>query len=232
MARVAKTIEVEVPVRTAYNQWTQFEEFPRFMEGVEEVRQLDDRRLHWKASVGGKKEEWEAEIREQVPDEKIIWRSIDGKENAGMVTFDNLGPTLTRVHLEMSYDPEGFVENVGDALGFASRRVEGDLQRFKDYIEARGQETGAWRGELHNPSAPGGHTQGVGSLDDRQGQKANLEGKDPSARYEGQVETPGGHVDASAGMKTPGAMRPGSLSREESQRQGGAYTDRDAYPES
>jgi hypothetical protein len=232
MARVAKTIEVDVPVRTAYNQWTQFEEFPRFMEGVESVTQLDDRRIHWKASIAGKKEEWDAEIREQVPDQKVIWRAVDGKENAGMVTFDQLGEGRTRVHLEMSYDPEGFVENVGDALGVVSRRVEGDLQRFKDYIEARGQETGAWRGEIHNPNAPGGHTQGAGSLDDRQGQKANLEGEDPSGRYQGQVETAGGHVDTSAGMRTPGAMRPGSLSREQEQRERGAYTDKDGYPES
>ncbi|MEX1104343.1 MAG: SRPBCC family protein, partial [Dehalococcoidia bacterium] len=122
MARVVKTIEVEVPVRTAYNQWTQFEEFPRFMEGIDEVTQVDDRRIHWKASIGGKKEEWDAEIREQVPDQKVIWRATEGKENAGMVTFDPLGDNRTRVHLEMSYDPEGFVENVGDALGVVSRR--------------------------------------------------------------------------------------------------------------
>src|SRR5688572_28683530 len=154
MARVTKNIDVDVPVRTAYNQWTQFEEFPRFMEGVERVDQLDDRRLHWRAKVGPKAEEWDAEIREQIPDQKIIWAATGGAENAGMVTFDNLGPAKTRVHLEMSYDPEGFVENVGDALGFMNRRVEGDLKRFKEYIEARGIETGAWRGEIENPDAP------------------------------------------------------------------------------
>jgi len=160
MARVTKTIEVDVPVRTAYNQWTQFEEFPKFMEGVHEVHQLDDRRLHWRAEVGGKEEEWEAEIREQIPDEKIIWNSIGGKENAGIVTFDTLGANKTRVHLEMSYDPEGFTETVGDKLGFMSRRVEGDLERFKEFIESRGVETGAYRETLENPSAPGGHTMG------------------------------------------------------------------------
>jgi uncharacterized membrane protein len=160
MARVTKTIEVDVPVRTAYNQWTQFEEFPKFMEGVHEVHQLDDRRLHWRAEVGGKEEEWEAEIREQVPDEKIIWHSTSGKENAGIVTFDNLGSSKTRVHLEMSYDPEGFVETIGDKLGFMSRRVEGDLERFKEFIESRGVETGAYRETLDNPKAPGGHTMG------------------------------------------------------------------------
>src|SRR5437867_11606498 len=118
MTRVEKTIDVDVPVTTAYNQWTQFEDFPRFMEGVREVRQLDDRHLHWKAKVGGKDEEWDAEIREQLPDQRIIWRNTSGAENAGMVTFDALGEHQTRVHLEMSYDPEGFVENVGDWLGF------------------------------------------------------------------------------------------------------------------
>ena len=116
MARVAKTIEVEVPVRTAYNQWTQFEEFPRFMEGVQEVHQLDDRRLHWRAKIGGKEQEWDAEIREQVPDQRVIWQNTSGAENAGVVTFENLGPERTRVHLEMSYDPEGFVARARDAL--------------------------------------------------------------------------------------------------------------------
>jgi uncharacterized membrane protein len=160
MARVEKTIEVDVPVHTAYNQWTQFEDFPRFMEGVHEVRQLDNTHLRWRAEVGGKEQEWDAEIREQVPDEKIIWCSLQGDENAGMVKFDALGDNRTRVHLEMSYDPEGFTETVGDKLGFMSRRVAGDLERFKDFIEARGAETGAWRGQVENPDAPGGHTRG------------------------------------------------------------------------
>ena len=160
MARVEKTIDVDVPVRTAYNQWTQFEEFPRFMEGVHEVTQMDERRLHWRADVGGQDQEWDAEIREQVPDQKIIWKSTSGAGNAGMVTFDQLGPSKTRVHLEMSYDPEGFVENVGDKLGVISRRVEGDLERFKSFIEERGAESGGWRGEIRNEDAPGGHTSG------------------------------------------------------------------------
>lgn len=160
MARVEKTIDVAVPVTIAYNQWTQFAEFPNFMEGVEEVQQLDDRRLHWRATIGGKREEWEAEIREQLPDQRIIWRNTSGAENAGMVTFDALEAGTTRVHLEMSYDPEGFVESVGDALGFVSRRIEGDLRRFKEFIEARGSATGGWRGEIHNADAPGGHTGG------------------------------------------------------------------------
>ncbi|MFN8584536.1 MAG: SRPBCC family protein [Dehalococcoidia bacterium] len=160
MARVEKNIEVAVPVRTAYNQWTQFEQFPRFMEGVKEVRQLDDRHLHWRAEIGGRDEEWDAEIQEQVPDEKVIWRNTDGRTNAGMVKFDQLGPDRTRVHLEMSYEPEGMVENIGDALGVVSRRVEGDLERFKDYIESRGNESGGWRGEIGNDNAPDGHASG------------------------------------------------------------------------
>lgn len=179
MSRVEKTIEVGVPVRVAYNQWTQFESFPAFMEGVHEVRQLDDRHLHWRAKVGGKEEEWDAEIREQLPDEKIIWRATSGAENAGMVTFDDLGMNRTRVHLEMSYDPEGFVESAGDAFGFVSRRVEGDLQRFKEYIEARGLESGGWRGTIENERVSGGHTRGDSSASDSgkgPGQHANLEG--------------------------------------------------------
>ena len=182
MARVEKNIDVNVPVRTAYNQWTQFESFPQFMDGVEEVHQLDDRRLHWKAKVGGKSEEWEAEIREQVPDETIIWQNTTGKTNAGMVKFDQLGPEMTRVHLEMSYDPEGFVENVGDALGFVSRRVEGDLNRFKEFIESRGMESGGWRGEIQNEKAPGGHTRG--SLDAGEGRGSSPGGTDDGTRFE------------------------------------------------
>jgi uncharacterized membrane protein len=160
VARVEKNIEVAVPVRTAYNQWTQFEEFPQFMEGIKEVQQLDDRRLHWRAEIGGHEEEWDAEIQEQVPDEKVIWRNTSGRTNAGMVKFDPIAADRTRVHLEMSYEPEGAVESIGDALGFVSRRVEGDLERFKEFIESRGSETGGWRGEVDNDNAPGGHTQG------------------------------------------------------------------------
>ena len=148
MASVQKSIDVHVPVRTAYNQWTQFEEFPHFMQGVEEVRQLDDKRLHWKATIGGKAEEWDAAITEQVPDMRVAWTNTTGARNAGVVTFHRLDDTTTRVMLQLDYDPEGVVENVGDALGFVSRRVEGDLERFKEFVEARGQETGAWRGTI------------------------------------------------------------------------------------
>lgn len=146
---IEKSINVNVPVHTAYNQWTQFEEFPKFMEGVKEVMQLDDKRLYWRAEIGGKEKQWDAEICAQLPDSKIAWRSTSGARNDGIVTFSKRDHNQTRVTLHLDYDPHGMVENVGDALGFVSRRVEADLKRFKEYIEARGAESGAWRGEIH-----------------------------------------------------------------------------------
>jgi uncharacterized membrane protein len=148
MASIEQSVEVNVPVRVAYNQWTQFEEFPRFMEGVESVRQLDDKRLHWRANIGGKIKEWDAEISEQRPDERIAWTSRGGAHNAGVVTFHRLADDRSKVMLQLDYDPQGVVENVGDAVGVVSARVKGDLQRFKEFIESRGHETGAWRGEI------------------------------------------------------------------------------------
>ena len=148
MSNVEKSIDVDVPVRTAYNQWTQFEEFPQFMEGIEEVKQLDDKRMHWKAKIAGKTEEWDAIVTEQEPDMRVAWKNTTGATNAGVVTFHHISDNKTRVMLQMDYDPEGFVENLGDALGFVGRRVEGDLERFKAFIESRGQETGAWRGTV------------------------------------------------------------------------------------
>jgi uncharacterized membrane protein len=161
MSTIEQAIDVGVPVSTAYNQWTQFEEFPSFMEGVISVVQLDDRRLNWTAKVAGREKTWQAEIREQVPDQKIVWRSTDGDETAGVVTFQPLGSDSVRVNLAMSYNPQGFVENVGDAMGLMSRRVEGDLKRFKSYIEERGAESGGYRETLPNPAVPGGHTRGA-----------------------------------------------------------------------
>ncbi len=160
MAHIEKSVVVDVPVSTAYNQWTQFEEFPKFMEGVHEVTQLDDRRLHWRAEIGGQEKEWDAEIREQVPDQKIIWQATDGSENAGIVRFEPASPGSTLVHLQMSYNPDGFLETIGDKLGFMSRRVEGDLERFRDFIEDRGTATGAYRETLPNEKVPGGFTRG------------------------------------------------------------------------
>jgi uncharacterized membrane protein len=148
METIEKSITVDVPVRTAYNQWTQFEEFPQFMSG-EEVRQRGDKNTHWRANIGGKSEEWDAEIIEQTPDQCVAWRSTTGAHNAGTVRFQPLGANQTRLTLRLDYDPEGVVENVGDALGVVERRVAGDLQRFKEFIESRGVATGAWRGEIH-----------------------------------------------------------------------------------
>jgi uncharacterized membrane protein len=148
MEIIEKYIDVNVPVQTAYNQWTQFEEFPRFMEGVEEVKQLDDTRLHWTAKVGGKRVEWDAKISEQVPDKRIVWYTEKGAVHKGMVSFNPLRQNITRVTLRIDYEPEGMVEAAGEKLGFVSRRVEGDLQRFKEFIESRGGETGAWRGTI------------------------------------------------------------------------------------
>ena len=148
MSTIAKSIDVNVPLQMAYNQWTQFEEFPLFMEGIEEVHQLDDKHLHWRAEVSGKSKEWDSEIIEQIPDERIMWRSTSGAKNAGTVSFIPVAPHTTRVKVELVFDPVGLLENVGDMLGMDNRRVEGDLERFKEYIESRGTETGAWPGTI------------------------------------------------------------------------------------
>jgi uncharacterized membrane protein len=150
MATVEKSIEVNVPVSTAYNQWTQFEEFPKFMEGVKEVTQKDDARLQWCADIGGKEERWEAEITSQIPDERIAWRSTTGAENVGIVTFQPVDNGSTLVHLRIEFEPDGVVETVGSALGVVDERVEGDLERFKTFIESRGNETGEWRGKIQS----------------------------------------------------------------------------------
>ena len=152
MASVVESIDVAVPVSTAYNQWTQFEEFPRFMEGVKSVRQIDDTHLRWAAEVAGKDEEWDAEITEQHADERVAWRSTTGAKNAGVVTFHRIDDTTSRVTLQMDVEPDDPVENVGVFLGFLDRRVKGDLERFKEFIESRGGETGAWRGEVEAPA--------------------------------------------------------------------------------
>jgi uncharacterized membrane protein len=149
MTKVNESIKVEVPVRTAYDQWTQFESFPHFMEGVEEVHQINDTMLHWKAKIGGAVREWDAKIVHQEPDRRVAWMAIDGATNAGEVIFRPIEERTTEVTLELDYEPEGFVEKTGAALGTVQRRVKGDLERFKEFIEARGHETGAWRGEVH-----------------------------------------------------------------------------------
>ncbi len=148
MARVEKSIEIDRPLRMVYDQWTQFEDFPRFMEGVVEVEQLDDKTLRWKAKIAGKTEEWDAEIVQQIPDQSIAWRHTRGAVNSGVVSFMPLDGDRCRVTLALEYDPKGFVEKLGEVLGVVSRRVAGDLERFKRFVEERGSETGAWRGQV------------------------------------------------------------------------------------
>lgn len=170
MSQVMETIEVDVPVGVVYNQWTQFEEFPEFMDGVEEVRQLDDTHLHWVASIAGVKREWDAQIVEQIPDVCVAWSNIDGATNRGTVTFDRVAPSATRVTLALDFEPEGIVENVGDTLGFVAGKARGDLERFREFITSRGMETGAWRGEVHDgqSSAPKPGDEGYNPvIDDR-----------------------------------------------------------------
>ncbi|URM88783.1 SRPBCC family protein [Streptomyces sp. MRC013] len=149
MSKVKETVEVEVPVRTAYNQWTQFEEFPKFMEGVEEVTQLDDRHNHWTTKIGGVRREFDTEIIDQLPDERIAWRTVSGDtQQKGVVSFQPVDETHTRVELVMDVEPTGLAEKAADMTGTIDRRVKGDMRRFKEYIETRGGETGAWRGRI------------------------------------------------------------------------------------
>ncbi len=152
MSTTTESVDVDVDVTTAYNQWTQFESFPQFMEGVERVDQIDDTHLHWVTKVGPVTREFDATITEQHPDERIAWKSDDGPEHAGVVTFHRLDDHQTRVTVQMDIDPEGFVETVGDKVGVIDRRVKGDMARFKEFIESHGgNETGAWRGDVERP---------------------------------------------------------------------------------
>lgn len=152
---VEKSVDVAVPVRTAYNQWTQFESFPQFMEGVEDVEQVSDTRTHWRTKIAGVAREFDADITEQHPDERLAWRTIDGPHQSGVVTFHRLDDLHTRVMLQLEYQPDSLVEKAGTALGMVQRRAEGDLERFKRFIESRGQETGAWRGDVPRPPQQG-----------------------------------------------------------------------------
>jgi uncharacterized membrane protein len=153
MSNVTKSIDVSVPIRTAYDQWTQFEEFPRFMDGVKSVTQLDETHLHWVAEVAGQRKEWDAEINEQHPDERVAWTSTSGVRNAGVVTFHRIDDGTTRVTVQMDVDPDGPIESLGDWAGILDRRVQADLERFRDYIQGRGEPTGAWRGNVESPSS-------------------------------------------------------------------------------
>ncbi len=210
MSHIEESVDVAVPVRTAYNQWTQFEEFPRFMEGVDQVEQLNDTTLRWTADVAGKTKSWEAKITEQRPDQVIAWKSIGGAANDGVVTFQPVDQSHTRVRLAMDVDPEGAVESTGDALGFVQRRVSGDLHRFKDFIEHRGAETGGWRGDVTSgaaSSSPGrtGTTNVTGSAGDLAGEDV-----DRTRGYGGSMgggtgrSTDTGSTTGSMGSSSPG----------------------------
>lgn len=163
MSTIEQSVDVNVPIRTAYNQWTQFESFPEFMEGVESIKQLSDTRTAWIVEIAGVRREFEAEITEQHPDERVAWKSVERPHQAGVVTFHHLTPDTTRVTLQMEYDPEGFVETVGDWLQVVRMRVRGDMERFKRFIESRGGETGGWRGDVPGPQDRGAGLSGPGT---------------------------------------------------------------------
>ncbi len=162
MTHTEKSIEVDVPVRTAYNQWTQFESFPRFMKGVKSVKQLSANSLHWVAEIAGKDVEWTAEITHQEPDRHVGWRSTSGAPNSGSVKFEPAGASKSRVTVRIDYTPEGALEKTGSALGVVSHRIEADLEKFKEFIEERGGETGAWRGEIRQGQVHGERAPGLG----------------------------------------------------------------------
>ena len=153
MATIEKSIDINVDVQIVYNQWTQFEDFPQFMEGVKEVRQLDDKNLHFRADIDGVEKEWDIELTEQIPDERVAWRSTSGAPMNGLVTFNKTGNGKTRVMMEIYYADE-YAERSGNREAAASARIEHDLERFKDFIESRGHETGAWRGTIPRESSP------------------------------------------------------------------------------
>jgi uncharacterized membrane protein len=148
MSSVIETVDVSVPVHTAYNQWTQFESFPEFMGGVERITQTDSTHTHWVTKIAGVEREFDAEITEQHPDERVAWKSVDGKEHAGVVTFHRLGDNETRVTVQLDWETEGLIEKAGAAIGADDRQIKADLKRFKAFIESRGGETGAWRGDV------------------------------------------------------------------------------------
>ncbi len=199
--KVEKSIQVDVPVGTAYNQWTQFEDFPHFMGGVKEVRQLDDRRLHWVAEIAGVRREWEASILEQVPDQKLAWAATAGATNAGAVRFQPAGPGSTTVYLSLEYEPEGVVEQVGDKLGIVERQVTSDLERFKQLIEDQGYASGAWRGSVNEGVGVG--TPGVSSAAASQGDsgKAGVSGTAVAA---GVAAAAAGAAAVAAAVKSSG----------------------------
>lgn len=180
--KVEKSVTVGVPVSTAYNQWTQFEEFPRFMDGVESVTQLGEDRLQWVAEIAGVRREWTARILEQVPDRKVAWAAEEGATNAGAVTFADAGAGRAVVHLELEYEPEGFLENVADKLHVVEKRAEGDLERFRDFVESTGYATGGWRGSIREGSGVG--TPGIEDAASSRGDSGTVD--DPAAPVGGR----------------------------------------------
>ncbi len=197
--KVKKTVTVDVPIRTAYDQWTQFEEFPQFMGGVKQVEQLDDKRLHWIAEIAGVRREWYATVLDQRPDEKVAWAATDGATNAGAVYFTSVGPGQTSVTLELEYEPEGLVEKVGDALSIVERQAQSDLEKFKTFIENRQTATGSWRGDVE------GQTTGTPGTDSA----ASSEGDSGKAGISGKVAA-AGVAAAAAGIAAVAASRSGS----------------------
>jgi len=195
MTTVTESVDVQVPVSTAYNQWTQFESFSQFMDGVDEVRQLDDTHTHWVTSIGGVRREFDAKITEQHPDERVAWKSESGPTHAGVVTFHRLDEAKTRVTAQMEIDPDGFVENVADKLGIIDRKVKGDMQRFKSFIEHRGQETGAWRGDVDRSG--------------QSGQGAPMQGGPTQGGYSQGAQIPGQTTIGQTGIGQPGVNEPG-----------------------
>ena len=151
MSTIEESIEVQAPLSAVYIQWTQFEEFPKFMDGIERITQTDDTHMHWVAEFGGSRHEWDAEVTEQKPDERVAWKNTSGLENAGVVTFHRIDDDKTRIMVQMDFVPEGIKEKIGDAIGAPDRRVKGDLNRFKELIESAGSESGGWRGEVKRP---------------------------------------------------------------------------------
>jgi carbon monoxide dehydrogenase subunit G len=214
MGTVEQSIDVDVPLSTVYNQWTQFESFPQFMEGVEEIRQIDDTHMHWRTKIAGITREFDAEITEQRPDERVAWRSTDGNQHAGVVTFHRLGDTQTRIMVQLDEQPDGVVDKVGDALGILKRRVKGDLERFKTMIEERGSETGAWRGEVKRPDeradeggASGRFTRAAAPDDEAAGQTSAAAGATAGRTAPPDADLGAGGTDPGLGVPGPAPIR-------------------------
>ncbi|HYC57739.1 MAG TPA: SRPBCC family protein [Candidatus Binatia bacterium] len=231
---IVETIDIAVPVRTAYNQWTQFEEFPQFMQGVEFVKQLDDANLHWCAEIGGKHKEWKAKITEQIPDKRIAWTSTEGAHNAGVVTFHRLSDDTCRVTLQLEYQPEGALEAVGDAIGLMTWNTRENLERFKEFIESRGEETGAYRGEIQTPedrregrshAAQASQSTGQGSrmpgqtgtTSRQQQQQSGTMGRQQQAGMMGRQQQPSRSMSSQQQSGSMSSQQSGSMSRQQQQ---------------